>query len=464
MQINCPNCGNTCEVDGELPIGQHLVCPFCSQKFSYSDVPQGGSLGESIKIADVIKCPHCGTKYEVDESIDGGTCQCSVCNKDFVINVRQPVEVAEGQNAALIYRSKSVSISNFLKRYCSKRFMAACVLSAICIVGVIVLKSVKINDAEEQFKLGKSYYNGNGVEKDDAKAALCFRKAAERGHVDAQYVFALMCDSGLGVERDQAVATTWFLKAAEQGHAEAQFELGKHYYMGKGIGKDETKAALWTRKAAENGHADAQFAFATMSIVGVGVKKDESKAMRWIRKAAENGNAEAQFQLGRSYCFGEGCTKDYTSAILWFRKAAEQEHATAQYALGELYGLGVGVEKDHAQAIKWLHRAAEHGNNDAKKRLAEYRTNDIDTGETKGYRNTAGQGIDGEQMKQFTQILSLVQELKEMERQNEMVYNPLTGHYMKRSEKERYDEIYKDEQIRQQSRDSYRHGHFGLMP
>ena len=36
MQIQCPNCDNVCELDAEPEIGQHVVCPFCSQKFSYS--------------------------------------------------------------------------------------------------------------------------------------------------------------------------------------------------------------------------------------------------------------------------------------------------------------------------------------------------------------------------------------------------------------------------------------------
>ena len=36
MYITCPNCGQTCEVDEEPVIGQHLVCPFCEVKFCYT--------------------------------------------------------------------------------------------------------------------------------------------------------------------------------------------------------------------------------------------------------------------------------------------------------------------------------------------------------------------------------------------------------------------------------------------
>ncbi len=36
MQIKCPICGEICESDVMPDIGQHVLCPFCSKKFSYS--------------------------------------------------------------------------------------------------------------------------------------------------------------------------------------------------------------------------------------------------------------------------------------------------------------------------------------------------------------------------------------------------------------------------------------------
>ena len=36
MEIICPNCGQTCEVDEEPAIGQHLLCPFCDVEFKYT--------------------------------------------------------------------------------------------------------------------------------------------------------------------------------------------------------------------------------------------------------------------------------------------------------------------------------------------------------------------------------------------------------------------------------------------
>ena len=49
MQIKCPSCGNIGEVDVEPTIGQHLVCPFCSEKFSYSGVVQESENEQSFE-------------------------------------------------------------------------------------------------------------------------------------------------------------------------------------------------------------------------------------------------------------------------------------------------------------------------------------------------------------------------------------------------------------------------------
>eukprot|EP01088_Endostelium_zonatum_P019863 TRINITY_DN706_c1_g1_i2.p1 TRINITY_DN706_c1_g1~~TRINITY_DN706_c1_g1_i2.p1 ORF type:complete len:678 (-),score=240.77 TRINITY_DN706_c1_g1_i2:32-1783(-) len=58
---------------------------------------------------------------------------------------------------------------------------------------------------------------------------------------------------GTGVEKDQDQAYQWFKKAAEQGHVQAQFNAGLHYDKGEGVERDEEKAFEWTKKAAEQG-------------------------------------------------------------------------------------------------------------------------------------------------------------------------------------------------------------------
>ena len=49
---------------------------------------------------------------------------------------------------------------------------------------------------------------------------------AEKGDSTAQYFLGAMYAKGEGVPKDNAEAVKWFRKAAEQGHTDAQYILG----------------------------------------------------------------------------------------------------------------------------------------------------------------------------------------------------------------------------------------------
>ncbi len=72
-------------------------------------------------------------------------------------------------------------------------------------------------DAKSQLGLARRYYNGDGVTKDDAKAAEWYQKAAEQGNALAQYNLGTMYQRGEGVTKDAAKAEEWLQKAAAQG-------------------------------------------------------------------------------------------------------------------------------------------------------------------------------------------------------------------------------------------------------
>ena len=80
-------------------------------------------------------------------------------------------------------------------------------------------------DARSQMAIAKLYYNGDGVTKDDTKAAEWYRKAAEQGNALAQYKLGAMYDKGEGVPKDAAKAAEWWQKAAVQGNEAAQESL-----------------------------------------------------------------------------------------------------------------------------------------------------------------------------------------------------------------------------------------------
>jgi TPR repeat protein len=128
-------------------------------------------------------------------------------------------------------------------------------------------------DASAQRKLGESFFEGSGVEKNEEEAVKWFRKAAEQGHAEAQFSLGWSYHKGQGVQHDVAEAATWFRKAAEQGHVTAQNNLGVCHVLGDGVQQDHAEAVKWYRKAAEQGEVNARAALEKLGL------KDIEKTM-----------------------------------------------------------------------------------------------------------------------------------------------------------------------------------------
>ena len=394
MQITCPSCGNISEVDGELPIGQHLVCPFCSQQFSYSGVEQEDTSSrdiqseESIQEGITVKCPSCGAEYEVDKRFEGATCQCSVCNKEFVakklvMQKRWKLRTSTSADRLKSIDPKGENHLSVRRKARSRVLTVLCILLVAGVLGGLIFKTMKNSNVEvknggteatndspdEQYNLGIRYYKGEGVAQDRAEAVRRFRMAAEQGHAKAQTLLGLCYGVGDGVSQDEKEALNWIRKAAEQGFAQAQFHLGDFYANGVGVTEDHEVAVQWYRKAAEQGDASAQNALGMCHYEGEGVWQSLTEAAKWFRKAAEQGHAEAQYNLGMRYLLGEGVKRDGVEARGLFDKAAEQGHAEAQFQLGIYYSFDAassGSEMSRRQSIMWFRKAARQGHETAK--------------------------------------------------------------------------------------------------
>lgn len=106
---------------------------------------------------------------------------------------------------------------------------------------------------------GMLYERGLGVEKDVAKAAQCYKRAAQKGLPEAESRLGhLLLESGKAVQKDAQSATYWLEKSAQHGVAEAQATLGKLYYEGNHLPINNSEAVRWLRQAADQGHVEAQ--------------------------------------------------------------------------------------------------------------------------------------------------------------------------------------------------------------
>lgn len=261
-------------------------------------------------------------------------------------------------------------------------------------------------------------YDGIEIAEDKAEAFSWWKKAAEEGYTEAQFVIGRFYSDGIGVNKDEKEAFAWWKKAADQDYDFAQICVGRCYYYGTGTTKDDeksmfyygkiksnTQSYIWLykdsqedntaaliclgnlkynsdekkytavryyKKAAELGNSVAMYKLGECYYNGKGgVDQDYKEAVEWYKKAAELGYARAQCQLGFRYSHGFlGVEQNYEKAVEWYNKAAEQGYVSAQFHLGCLYSTE-GANQDYTKAIKWLQKAAEQGHAVAQFKLAE---------------------------------------------------------------------------------------------
>lgn len=157
--------------------------------------------------------------------------------------------------------------------------------------------------ADKLYREGKALY-------DAKKYTAAFPKlktAAEKGHKKAQYRLGRCYDKGNGVEENDQQAFAWYQKAAAQGHTKAQYQLGKCYKDGEGVTKDRKKAFEWFAKAAQDGHAEAQYQVGKAYMKGKGTETDMKKAKAWLTKAVNNidGGDEVMAKIKANAAAGE---------------------------------------------------------------------------------------------------------------------------------------------------------------
>lgn len=120
-----------------------------------------------------------------------------------------------------------------------------------------------------------------------------FMKAAQKGHVVAQYDVGVNYVTGWGVEKDEKKAYEWWTRSAQEGYPSAEAAIGKCYFNGWGVEKNDEEACRWWKKAAEANDLDGMIALAYSYFNGTGVTKDDKKGLYWAQKAADKGDDSA---------------------------------------------------------------------------------------------------------------------------------------------------------------------------
>ena len=231
------------------------------------------------------------------------------------------------------------------------------------------------NKSKEYYTEGvKAYYKENYAE-----AVDFYTKAAELGHIKAQYFLGNCFEKGIGVQRNDKEAFKWYNKAAENRYIKAYYKLGNSYEYGLGVSANLSEALVWYRKAAERRGADAYFNVGYCYDNGIGVKKNPAEAIKWYRRASEQVNVVAMINSGRRNKMtddepnlvldGYSLYKagNQTEALEIWYKAAEQGSEIALYNIGACYY----NNRNFNEAVKWWRRAAKLGDKRAPYYLAD---------------------------------------------------------------------------------------------
>lgn len=207
-------------------------------------------------------------------------------------------------------------------------------------------------DSEAQYRLGRMYDSGLGLEADPKQALVWLGMAAQTGHADAQRIVGVYHEEGKGgADKDMLKAFGWYEKSAAQGNDRAMRNLARLYSDGRGVKADPKKAYELLSEAAVKGNKDALRNLGYIHYYGVGVRRDPKRAAELFAEAGEDA---AVFDLARLYYRGEGVERDLGKAAALFEQAASEGHSKAQLFLGRMYAFGEGLSQDNSKAFYWL--------------------------------------------------------------------------------------------------------------
>ncbi len=221
-------------------------------------------------------------------------------------------------------------------------------------------------------ELGRVYYFGRGVTRNNSLAFKWLNAAAAANDPDGQFYLAILYSEGDGVLPNDSQSVILLRQAAAAGHQQAQRALPQAEQIAENRKKENEAAALklaTVRAAAQSGDIEAQRTMANHYVEGAGVTQDAYAAIEWYRKAAQAGDAIAATQIGVMYDKGRGVPVDYAEATKWYKVAAEKGDSQAQHNYGVLMYYGVGVERNEEQGKSWILRAADQNNQMAIKAL-----------------------------------------------------------------------------------------------
>ncbi len=268
------------------------------------------------------------------------------------------------------------------------------------------LKSAaELGNSDAMIELSKIYSldkEFTGIDKNKLLATKWISEAEKRNNPKAIFVLGLMYEEGFPYERSFEKSFEYYKKAANRGILNAYVKMYIAYQYGKGVEPDLKKAIYWLRKiqadAAEgnvknyakemlsdiyfelalkeqdqalkfklfnmawaNGNRYSVEAIGDMMQAGLGVKQSYTSAIVAYETAIKKyESVYAMERLGFIYLKGPAeIDRDYAKAYQLFKKSADLGGTTGAYMMGYVFHYGLGVQKDAKQAKMWFDRSKQ---------------------------------------------------------------------------------------------------------
>lgn len=166
----------------------------------------------------------------------------------------------------------------------------------------LYLQAAKKGHPGAMHNLAVSYYEGDGVPQDPAKARYWLEQVATYNIPEGYTGMALLYRKGIGVKRDPRKAKEYLIKAARMGDRDSLYYVGEDI-LNLQLAYPDMRARLQAngmkllKCAAELGHRKAYFSLA----VEYDVQGQNHLAYQWLRLGAKAGSDSCITSLAEGY-------------------------------------------------------------------------------------------------------------------------------------------------------------------
>ncbi len=218
----------------------------------------------------------------------------------------------------------------------------------------------KCAPAAECTRLGYAHQTRDGAE-NLTLAASYYRQGCGQGDARACTNLGVMFEKGQGVYRDDVKAAELYARGCEGDDTLGCTYLGFMYQGGRGVLRSPVKAFELFGRGCEDSYAVGCTHLGLLYEAGEGVAMDHRRAGRFYAQGCAGHHAPGCRRLGLLYERGLGVTTDAMQAAELYRLACEGQDAPACTFLGLLYSQGEGVQKNRAVAAQLYRQGCDDG-------------------------------------------------------------------------------------------------------